>query len=186
MASGDYKIERVEENDPWRCQATIKTQGQCRNKATTQGGTCPVHGGNGAINRQEKENIRNYHLVKWQAKLNEKANSSELKSLRDEIGVLRILLEERFNSCNDAHDLLLQSHQISDLVVKIEKVVSSCHRLEGSMGQLLDKQAILQFASGVIDILTEYVEDESILNNMASRIMALVSKNDTSTDAALS
>ena len=58
-----------------------------------------------------------------------------------------MILEEVLNKCKDSKDLILKSSVISDLVVKVEKLVSSCHKMEGSMGQLLDKSAILQFAA---------------------------------------
>lgn len=79
-------------------------------------------------------------------------------------------MEERMATCHDATDLILQSGPISDLVMKIEKVVGSCHKLEGAMGQLLDKQAILLFASQVIQIISEHITDAALVNLIADKI----------------
>lgn len=161
-------------DDPHRCQA-VNSQGQCRNRGAQlpegYASYCLAHGGNKQQAKVIKESARNYKLDKWRSRLNEKADAEGIKSLRDEIGILRIVLEERLNKCNDAHDLILQSGPISDMIMKIEKVVSSCHKLEGSMGQLLDKQAILQFASKVITILGNHIQDEQLLTLIADEIV---------------
>jgi len=164
------------EDDPNRCQA-VNSQGQCNNKAVPGGENCMAHGGNKQVNKVEADSIRNYRLIKWQAKLSSKVNSPGIKSLRDEIGILRMVLEERLNQCEDASGLMIMSHTISDLVVKIEKLVSSCHKLEGSMGNLLDKQSILQFAAEIITIITEVLgKDSDKVSLIADRIIGLIGK----------
>jgi hypothetical protein len=164
-------IEKVAEDDPRRCQAT-NNQGQCRNKAVDGCSNCIAHGGARQDHSNKMQNMRNYRLTKWNARIQEKGDSSAVKSLRDEIGILRILMEERLQSCTSESDLILHSGPISDLVMKIERVVASCHKLEGAMGQLLDKQAILQFAAKVINILgEELVAHPEVVAKVADRIM---------------
>ena len=173
MAEYAESIERVDEDDPWRCQSTTK-KGQCRNKATTLGGTCAVHGGNKTIQAIEKKDMRNYKLAKFQVALNRHANSPRLKSLNDEVAILRMTLEEVLNSCDCEHDLMLQSHLISDLVVKIEKLVKSCHSLESSLGMMLDKQTILAFAQKVIEVVSKEELEESQLESISNGILQAV------------
>lgn len=168
-----YDIERVDEASTWRCSAVTK-QGQCRNKATTDGGTCPVHGGNKRLESMEAESIRNYQLAKFQVELNRHADSPRLKSLNDEVAILRMTLENHLNQCQDATDLIMKSHLISDLVIKIEKLVKSCHTLETSLGGVMDKQAILNFASKVIDVISANISDEAILSSISDGILNLV------------
>lgn len=166
------------EDDPQRCQA-VNSQGQCTNKGLTlpdetRASFCLAHGGNKQQEAQIKASARNYKLDRWNRRLAEKADASGIKSLRDEIGILRIILEDRLNLCKDAHDLILQSGPISDMIMKIERVVTSCHKLEGSMGQLLDKQAILQFAQLVIGIIGTHVQDETQLTTIADAIIEAI------------
>ena len=156
-------------DDPNRCQAAGK-MGQCLNMARPGSQYCPAHGGNTSIDTEKDQQQRNYNLTKYRARLEDKKSAPDIKSLRDEIGILRIIIEERINTCNDTTDLLLQSGPISDLVMKVERVISSCHKLEGSMGQLLDKQAILQFAAQVIDIVADVVTDDLQVAEVANRI----------------
>lgn len=171
-AAGIQKVEYPEAKN--RCQA-VTSQGQCLNQAMPGMAWCTVHGGNVQAKSQEKASLSNYRLGLWQAKLERQTSSTQLKSLRDEIGILRILLEEKMNKCQDVTDLILQSAGISDLVVKIEKLVTSCNKLESSLGELMDKQAILRFAGSVISIITETLgEEPEKVNEIASKILAAV------------
>lgn len=173
-------IERCEPSDPHRCQAMIKNKGQCLNKAVqladgSYGTYCLAHGGNKQLEAERSKNHRIYMLGKWQQKLEKHADHENIKSLRDDIGVLRMMLEERFARIGDATDLMIQSSQITDLVMKIEKLVASCHKLEGSMGQLLDKQAILNFASEVVGVITVELEgQEDKIKSIGDKILLLV------------
>ena len=183
-------ILKVAEDDPTRCQCNIPGQyGQCRNQAVPGGSVCMVHGGNMQIESNQTRGIRNYQLGKLQAELERHANSPVIKSLRDEVAILRLTLESRLNRCADTYDLVVQSGPIGDLIMKIEKVVGSCHKLEGAMGQLLDKQAILQFANEIVALLNSGIKDgltdgdivtpaikESLINNLANGILILVSR----------
>lgn len=158
-------------DDPDRCQANSK-YGQCTNKQIEGTKYCPMHGGDRTSNP-----ARNYMLTKFQARLNRMADSPNIKSLRDEIGILRMTLEERLNQCKDSMDLIYQSGPISDLVIKIDKLVLSCHKIEYATGQLLDKQAILQFGTELVTILASEVKDEDILARLSNRITELIGRS---------
>ena len=169
----EYEIEKVADDDPSRCSATLKS-GQCNNKAIPGGTVCPAHGGNKQADALEAKSMRNYKLAKWQVELNRHADSPRLKTLNDEVAILRMLLETQLNQCSDASDMVLKSHLISDLVVKLEKLVKSCHNLESSLGGLMDKQAILTFATNVIAVISESVKDDEQLDTISSGILRLV------------
>lgn len=175
MAEGIKRVPYPEH--PNRCQG-IANGDQCWFYAMEDATNCPVHGGNTQVERRKKSSLRNYQLTQWRAKLERHAGSSDIKSLRDEIGILRMIMEERLNMCEDSMDLILNSGPIADLVVKIDKVVVNCHRLEGSLGQLLDKTAILQFANEVINIISSEIEDEHTLNRVAHKIMHAIGDRD--------
>lgn len=169
---------------PNRCTAMTRN-GQCVFLALQlsngdYAATCKMHNGTISQKNLDKEALSNYRLHQWQSRLDEKRDSSAIKSLRDEIGILRIAMEERLNQCREPMDFLLHAGPISDLAVKIEKLVTSCHRLEGSMGLLLDKQVLLQFASEVIDIIGDCLTgQEDIANEIAERILDAVRRERT-------
>ncbi|MEA1999533.1 MAG: hypothetical protein U9N61_09490 [Euryarchaeota archaeon] len=99
------------------------------------------------------------------------ADSGGIKSLREEVGILRVILEEMMNQCNDATDLLLYSQRMADLVMKIEKLVSSCDRLENRMGMLLGKDSVLQLAATYVQIINSYVSDPNIIESISVDIV---------------
>lgn len=186
----ESRIERIEyDADPERCQAlTHQGQRQCINKgAILKDGSravyCRIHGGPGTQRAIEQDQTSNYLLTKWQNHLERQARSPNIKSLRDEIGILRMSLEIIINQCHTESDLVMQSQKISDMVVKVNKLVSNCHRIEGAMGELLDKKAIIQFANVIIGILTEEINDVDLLTRVADRIMRSVVSINAQPDA---
>ena len=99
-----------------------------------------------------------YKLEKFQARVEHFKVNPAVKSLRSEIGILRMTLENVINKCRDENDLLMASQKIGDLVMKIDRLVLSAHKLESSMGELLDKMAALNLSNQIIEIITGAVE----------------------------
>ena len=174
----DYPIEKCNEpDDPDRCQALLAAgHGQCNNKRLPNSKYCAVHGGNIGEEQARKESLNNYRLTKFNSRLQQLGSSPNIKSLRDEIAILRLMMEERLNQCSSAHDLIMQSHTISDLVLKIDKVVTSCHKLELNMGALLDKQDIILFGTELINIISSEIDDEELLASLANKITEAVAR----------
>lgn len=167
-------IARIEHpGDPNRCQG-VGSHGQCQCLAINGSKFCKMHGG--AIGEKAKA-VRNYRLDKWQAQLERMGDNPGLKSLRDELAILRILMEERLNLCKDSHDLMMQSHIISDLATKIEKLVTSCSKLDVQLGKMLDKSAVINFSNEVIAIIAEEVTDVAAIERVAARIIERLENN---------
>lgn len=167
----EHKLHRVEfPDDPKRCKG-VGAHGQCPYEAMPGFEYCARHGNNTEMRKQEMEEMRNYRLAKWQARLNQFADHPKVKTLREEIGILRMLLEETMNRCNDADDLFLLSNKISELVSKVERVVISCHKLEQSSGQVLDKTAVLSFAAQVVEIISNHVNDVAVIDMITNDIL---------------
>lgn len=182
-------IEKMDSpTDPHRCQSA-STQGQCDHKGVilnqeayaagteppNYGTFCMLHGGNKQIESSQANSLRQYRLTRWQSRLQEFSDSSILKSLREEIGILRILLEERLNFCKDTNDLILTSGPISDLVLKIERVVTSCHKLESRMGQHLDKAAVIQLAGRFVQVISSELADQpERIDSISSKLLDII------------
>lgn len=169
----DNKFDRVEADSPVRCQGKY-THGQCPYRQVPGSTYCPMHGGHGAINAAKAADLRMYRLTKWKDRMSEFADSEQVKGLREEIGILRIVLEETVNKCQDTTDILMASSKIGDLALKIEKLVSSCHRLEASTGMLLDKTAALHLASVIVAIIGKHVTDADAIDLISSEIISAI------------
>lgn len=163
---------RVEPDDPTCCQGLNKF-GPCNLQAVAGQRFCRLHFGIGHKIAEQK-NVRNYRLNKYQHRINEFADNDSLKNLHEEIGILRMLLEETINKCQSDTELLLYSTKISDLVVKIEKLVASCHKLELATGQLVDKSTMMFLGDVIIQIIGEVCPPDKI-QDVSERIMLSIS-----------
>ena len=159
----------VEEDSPDRCQAT-PPKGQCRNKRVNGSEYCPAHGGNSALKIADRIKVKQYLLSKYQGRAADLSDDQDIKSLRGEIGILRMILETRLNHCKSEIELAVQSPALSDLIMKIQKLVYNCHRLEDALGKVMDESQLLGIADVIVRILSEYVTDETILHEIAERI----------------
>lgn len=166
----ETKLEKVSDPaDPRRCQCMVKSQ-QCPFKAEEGLTVCAMHKAS-ADQNEEIKNANMYRLAKWQARVNEFAENDKVKSLRDEIGISRMLLEEIISKCDDSNSLILYSTKIADLVTRIEKLVSSCHRLESATGMLLDKSTALGIGMKIVDIISKYINDEAVIEKIGNDIV---------------
>lgn len=174
----ENKFTRIERDDqPNRCQA-VHGHGQCQYVSLEGSNYCAMHGGNKAQEAAKKKVQRGYNLAQWQNRVDDFSDGDNVKNLRAEIGILKMLLENVVNMCKTSQDLLLYSSKIGEMASKIEKLVVSCSRLESSMGMMLDKSAALHLAAMMVEIISKYVTDEDAVDMIANDIaLAVVSLN---------
>jgi len=169
----DKEYIRVEEDDPRRCQG-INARGQCEFRAIDGSEYCPIHGANKQLEAKDKEDVHNLLLTRYRREVKRLGNNEHIMSLKDEIGVLRMMMERILNNCRGDADLILFSPQLSDLVMKTSKVVSDCHKIEEKTGQLLSREALGSFALRVIELVNEHVKDPEAKRAIGDGIMAAI------------
>ena len=162
----ESKIMERAQTEAERCQY----QG-CKHKKEGLAPYCSHHGGVKADVHLQVRAANSYRLDLFQARMDVHASDPNIKNLRGEIGILRMLIEARLNNCKDDYDLLLQSAAIATLVQQANALVSSCHRIETLTGQLLDKQSLAEFAVKVVQIIADTVEPE-LADEIADKIIA--------------
>lgn len=173
MAAVERKVEVVEPDAPDRCQSG-HVNGQCRYKMMEGSKFCPMHGGNSANQEHKAKVLRQYQLAKWQDQTDAFADEDAVKSLRGEIGITRLLLQETVSRCKNSGELMLYSGKIGDLIGKIEKLVVSCHRLESSLGNVLDKGKILEIAATMVEIVSKHVTDSTAIDAISNEIVQVI------------
>lgn len=169
----EQRLFKVEAGDAEQCQGLVRN-GQCPFRQEPGSIYCKIHVATSVKEKNSAKAIRNYQLSKWQARVNDFADNQSVKSLREEIGISRMVLETILDKCQDNNDILLYSGKIVDCVMKIEKVVASCHRLEQSTGMLLDKSSILQIAGTIVEIISKHIEDSTILETISDEIISTI------------
>lgn len=171
MAEAD-KFERVADDDPLRCNAVnVGPHGdQCHFKAVLNSKFCYIHGGSSQENLNKKAALANYRLQQYGERVADFANNPEVKNLREEIGIVRMLLEQVINKCDDSNKLLIYSDKISTLVNQISKLVDTCQRLEEKNNNLLDRKVVIVIADSIVTLIGQYVTDPDKLNEIGGKI----------------
>ena len=166
-----HDMKHVSKHDPTCCQ-----YGDCTWQSVEGQNHCAKHGGAVELSQEKKELVRTYNLTKFRAKLDHFSGDENVKGLREEIGILRIVMEERLNQCQTGVDLLSHAHMIGELATKIEKLVSSCNKIEKSLGQYLDKNSVVQLGMEIVTIVTRHVDDTKAIDNIATELIQVIER----------
>lgn len=156
-------------DDPNRCQGST-SKGQCRHLALPGSEYCERH-------TQGNSMIKNYLLrdAALAQEVERHGASDAVKSLKEEIAISRTLLERRLNSIKDHGDLIAATGQIVTLLTTIERLVSSCHKMEKSLEILIGKDRVLALAQVVVRVLLEELEGlegyEQIVDRVGARLI---------------
>lgn len=156
-----------DEFDPDRCQATGRNS-QCPYKAMSGVEYCARHGGKAQLKREADERYRMYHLERWKKRVDELAGTPEIKDLHEEVGIVRMILEEIVNQCQDAQDLLRHSSKIIQAVDKIEKLITTLDRIDSR--QNLEPAVLAQLAAQWVQIITVHVTDPHVLEKLSQEL----------------
>lgn len=177
----ELKFERITDPaDPERCQAG-GNHGQCPYKGVilpdgTRAKYCPRHGGNKVIAKSEREETRLYLAAQWREKIGDQADHPKFKSLREEVGILRMMLDNKLEQIKDNVQLMLQSQSVSALIQQIRDTLKVCQHIELSSGQMLDKNQALQLVTEIADIVSKYVTDPDTIRILADEMLVRVQK----------
>ncbi len=174
-------MSRTDPNDPHRCEATTQA-GQCAHQAIDGQNLCAYHLKDRDV--EDKMSLRSYRLT--DSGLAESAGRhsqvEDLKSLREEIAICRSLVERRLNTIESNADLLSAVGQVNSLFLTLEKLISSCHRLETSLGTLLSRASLLELAKGIVGIIMDELEGidnyEEIVDKISERILGQIASFD--------
>jgi len=177
-------MERVNElDDPNRCKASAGDT-QCLNKAAVGSDFCIAHHG---IDRAEAMNKRAYLLASAndRATLARFAESENIKSLRDEIAMARMLAERHCNLIKNDNDLERRSGQINTLLLTIERLVKSSHSIEQSLKSLLGREHVIAFAQLIVKVVMDEISTvpgyEKIMDRVIAKVMSTLSDDAAST-----
>ena len=165
--------------DPRRCQA-VKDSGQCQELSVEGYKFCERH----SKKTDRKERLRHYLLSnpELQTRLNRQAAVEEVRSLREEIHLARMMVETRLELIeeNDKGDMLAAFSNVNTYLQTIEKLVSSCHRMEVSLGTLLSKASIFSLGQEIVNIVIDEIQHldgyEIIVDKISERVVTAIAE----------
>jgi CHAD domain-containing protein len=180
------KLFRVEPGDSFQCQSQGANQcpymsvaGMVKNghwegiapEDAEHAHNCPRHAGFEQASGHAAKRSHDYRLQVWQERLDEFTESENVHSLRGEIGILRLMIEQILLMCTDQHTLVMYTTKLANLIGKVETLVRTCAKLEASMGNVLDQTAAMTFAGDVVKLIRKHVKDDAIIDEISSGII---------------
>jgi hypothetical protein len=177
---------RVEDNDPTRCHAVNvgASKDQCHFQSVPGSKWCPLHGGAKQEDLNKKAALAGYRLQQWNERVADFANDGEVKSLRAEIGIMRMTLENLLTQCDNANKLLVYSDKISQLVGQIGKLIDGAQRLEEKNNNLLDRKVVIVIADSIVTLIGQYITDPDKLTEIGSKICESIANAASPTNSA--
>jgi hypothetical protein len=158
------------------CVATT-ANGPCTNKAPMQGGLCAAHGGPQQKMSLEKESIYGRLSAQYKERIRKMTDHTDHFSLNEEVGILRILLENTLESVQaDPKALLRMTGPVSELITRIEKLVLSAMRAEKYIGGLLSRDQAGRMLQEAVDVIAEEISDPIVLERIATRLTEIANK----------
>jgi len=157
-----------------QCEHTSATA-QCNHLAVDGSKYCADH------SKDPQAGPRRQYMLnkaKYQQRYLEFAESSELRTLNDEIAILRMVMSERLNMITNDSEMLASCGQIAALAVTIERLVKSCHTLESRLGTLLAKPVLLGIANDLVQILLKELVNvpnyEALVDRISEQIIQVI------------
>lgn len=178
--------------DPNRCKGATR-EGQCWNEALAGSDYCHGCGRRWDNQTAADEQKRQYHLTeaRYRTRLAQLSEHNDVKSLRDEIALARVLIEKRMNLVKSDADLINACGQLNAMLLTVERLVKSAHSIEQSLGVLLARDTVLRLGQSICEILADELkglpDHEELIDRVTDRLMATISNTNTSlaTQAAL-
>ncbi len=171
-----YPIKRVDDFDPRRCQAVIPSRGQCNLMAVEGSQYRPCHGGNKAAQDQKKARIHRYRVAKYQARVDSLTDNNAIKSLRDEIALIRMLVQNHLNFVEqDDNHLLTFSSVIQKLIRQVESLSISCAQIENKLKDFMDAGNAIEMAHDLIGAVRTKVPDSEISSAVRHEVTEAIS-----------
>ena len=173
-------IERCHDDDPNRCQGITKS-GQCVQLSVEGSEFCKKHAYKSSADI-EKARLNHYLLSNpmLQAKMERQAGIEEVRSLREEIHLARVMIETRLDMIEDGDtgDMLAAFGSINTYLQTIEKLTSSCHKMELSLGHLLTKSSVFSLGQDMVSILADELQGiddyEAVIDRISERLVVAI------------
>ena len=146
-------------------------------------GSCPQQAVEGSLfcarHTNESQRVRNYLIedAKLQAEFDRLAGA-DLYSLRDEVVLLRTMIQDRLNMAKSEAERMVAYREIGTWISTVDKLVVSVNKLEKETSQVLTKETLMSIGAAIVQVIAEEVKKlpghEDVIDAVAHRIIPLI------------
>jgi len=136
---------------------------RCRH--TGKRGNCPKPAIEGSVycvnHSNEADRLAGYKLrdPELRERFEQLSRDASLGTIRQEVLLLRTLIEDRLNFCNNAAERATALQSVTTSLATIDKLLNSIARLERAASITLDKPALSRLGEKIVDILLRHLDD---------------------------
>ncbi len=147
------KLVRATFDSPNRCVRNDRITGeQCEYAAVPGQEYCSKHM-NCIQHIQKKQSIARYKLAIYQDQIDDQLSRSDIKSLSDELLLVRLCTQSILDLCNIDIEFQRFSPQLTMLLNLTVDIATTVHKIQVATANLLDKGLLLDLAETIIDRL---------------------------------
>ncbi len=99
--------------------------------------------------------------------------SKDALSLREEIALIRICIEDRYNSCKTSQELMLHCGALNAMFMILEKLIATQARLDKEAAKNIPFETISDFAIRISDVIASECTPEQ-MKKITKKIAKLV------------
>ena len=97
-----------------------------------------------------------------------------------------MLIEERMNLISNENDFLSAFGPVQQALLTVEKLTKSLHQMEQSLGNLLNKSAVVKLGQSLSKIIVEELRDvpgyEAVVDRINERMLVSIAELQNSND----
>ena len=151
----------------------IGPDGQCPNQPAEDGEFCVQHSLKAKANKYSLT-----HPALNKSKDRHDA-ASAIKDMREEITLTRALIETRLNMVRNDGEMIASMGCLHQFIGTVEKLISSCHRMDTNLGNLLNKGQLIALAQDFVNIVLEELGPghEEVIDRISLRLVEALGEN---------
>lgn len=149
--------------------------GMCHYDALDGSDYCRRHG-------DEPARIRGYQLTdpELRSTFEQMSASTELRSLKEDVALLRALLVSRVNYARNEAEKIQAIQNVAPMFATVDKLVNSLDKLERRTGEVLEKAAATKLVGDILNILMDELNGvenrDTIVDRVAKRIAQVIAE----------
>ena len=153
-----------------RCQHT-GVRGSCVQTAIDGSAYCEIHS-------TEADRLKGYRLQdpELRRRFDELSRDASLETVKQEVLLLRVLIEDRLNFCKNAAERASALQYVTSSLATVDKLLNSLERLQRAASITLDKPTLSRLSEKIINILLDNLGDLPDRDEIVDRVAAEIAQ----------